>query len=58
MSLQALMQLVIELDHVTSLDRESYQLGKHDYMPYPVRANKRTNSPFTLVNIELWVSVK
>ena len=42
--------LILELNHVLSLDSESYQLGESHHMSYPDRVNKNANNIFALVH--------
>ena len=53
-SLPVLKLFVPSLGHVSSLDCESCQLGKHHRVPYPSRVNKRVDKPFDLVYSDVW----
>jgi len=49
--------LVPELNHITSLDCESCQLGKYHRISYPDRVNKTANNLFVLVHLDVGVLV-
>jgi len=51
--LQTLKLLVPEVNHITSLDCQLCQLGKHHRMSYAERVNKRANNLFTLVHLDV-----
>ena len=48
--LPVLKLLVPSLGHVSSLECESCQLGKHHRLSYPNRVNKKVDKPFDLVH--------
>ena len=39
---------------LSSIEYESYQLGKHTRVPFPKRLDQRTKSPFKLVHTDVW----
>lgn len=50
---QVLKKLVSELGQVSSLERESCQMGKHHCVPFPLCINKRVHHPFELVHYDI-----
>lgn len=53
-SLEKLKILIPSLSHVSSLECESYQLGKHHHVHFPTRVNGRASAPFLLVHSNIW----
>ena len=53
-TLQVLKKLVPKLGQVSSIECESYQIGKHHHVPYPLRVNKMVDHPFKLVHSNIW----
>ena len=57
--LSVLKFLISKCSQTESLQCESCQLGKHHWLPFPNRVNKKANHPFDLVHLEVWsMSIK
>ena len=53
-SLSKFRKLVPHFSSLSSLECESYQLGKHTRVWFPKRLDPRTKSPFELVHTDVW----
>ena len=53
-SLSKFRKLVPHFSSLSSLECESYQLGKHTRVSFPKRLDPRTKYPFELVHIDVW----
>jgi len=53
-SLSKLQKMVSGLSHLSALECESCQLGKHTRSHFPRRLDNRAESPFTLVHSDVW----
>ncbi|RDY10062.1 hypothetical protein CR513_05479, partial [Mucuna pruriens] len=53
-SLAKLKLMVPSLNKLSTLECESYQLGKHVRSTFPNHVNKRCNSPFSIVHSDIW----
>ena len=46
--------MVPHFSSLSSIEYESYQLGKHTHVPFPNHLEQRTKSPFELVHTDIW----